>query len=174
MKEEWKEIPGYDGKYEVSNLGKVRNAFTGKHLSQKRYARYIKVYLYHDYTRKCYMLHRLVAEAFVENKDNKPQVNHIDGDRYNNRYDNLEWCTQSENILHSYRIGLRENNKKRLLETNHKCVDQLSMDGEYIRTWYSLSEAARQLGLSVSNICTCCKGRIHSTGGYKWRLSLEH
>lgn len=174
MKEEWREIPGYYGVYEVSNLGEVRNTLTGKHLSKAIHERYIKAYLYKDRVRKCYMLHRLVAEAFVQNPDNKPQVNHIDGNRYNNRSDNLEWCTQAENIKHSFVIGLREHNKACLLEATHKSVNQYSKSGVLINTWYSMSEAARHLGISVSSISFCCSGRTRSAGGYIWELCLEH
>jgi len=119
MIELWKSIPGYEGIYEVSNLGRVRSLdrlrknpngmakFKGRIITGNHGGKhYFQVALHKDGRKQYYSVHRLVAEAFIPNPDNKPQVNHIDGNKQNNVYTNLEWATPSENILHSFRTGL--------------------------------------------------------------------
>lgn len=110
---EWKTIQRFKGQYQVSNFGEVRNLVTGKILkpaivsNRKGNDGYYVV----NIKKKLYYVHRLVAEAFLPNPENKPQVNHIDGNKKNNNLNNLEWCTGSENIKHSYYIGLRASTK---------------------------------------------------------------
>lgn len=102
--EEWKNVIGYEGLYEVSNKGNVRNVRrnTLLKLSKNRYG-YIQVYLYKNGIRKGFRVHRLVAEAFLSNPDNLPQVNHKDEDKTNNNVDNLEWCDQKYNVNYGHR-----------------------------------------------------------------------
>lgn len=176
--EEWRDVVGYEGLYEVSNLGNVRSCehFTNGHhlmprvLRQNLSNRYLYVKLYKNQTKRSLRVHRLVALAFVPNPDGKPQVNHIDGNRFNNSASNLEWCTSSENMVHAIETGLF----KPSTERTKKKVLQLSMDGEVIKEWSSLTEAAKSLKLQVPNISHCCSGRIRSTGGYKWRRCSEN
>lgn len=115
MTEIWKDVVGYEGLYQVSNLGRVKSLpkkagfrkqdekqsaiFTDKH-------GYCKTNLYKNNTHKQVYVHILVAKAFVPNKYNKPQVNHIDGNKSNNQVTNLEWCTAKENIIHAHLTGL--------------------------------------------------------------------
>lgn len=116
--EEWVDIKGFNGKYQVSNTGKVRSLCyknprilsTGK---TGKYRNYLEVKLYKDGrgTGKNYKVHRLVAEAFLPNPDNKPQVNHIDGNTFNNDVSNLEWVTDSENQKHAWDNGLHKTTK---------------------------------------------------------------
>lgn len=102
MKEIWKEI---DYGYSVSNLGRVKNKFNNiKNLSLHH-----RGYIVTRYHKSMYSVHRLVAKAFIPNQDNKPEVNHIDGNKQNNHVSNLEWCTRRENQLHAYRTSLRTN-----------------------------------------------------------------
>lgn len=109
--EEWRKVSGYEGKYEVSNLGEVRNSHTGKKYKlQTRHGYKVLNLTFNGKTHKM-AAHRLVAMAFLDNPENKPQVNHIDGNHANNRVDNLEWCTAEENIRHAvnnhlYRKGM--------------------------------------------------------------------
>lgn len=182
MKTKWRSVVGYEGLYEVSNDGRVRtvehitngHAIMSTELSIKIYKsqRYARVRLYRDGKSKDYMVHRIVAEAFIPNPDNKPQVNHIDGNRSNNRVENLEWCTASENQRHAYRTGLKD--IEDTITHTRKKVRQIDADGNVIKIWHSMSDAARELGLQVSNISNCCNGKIRSTGGYRWELVSEH
>lgn len=104
----WKEILGYEGKYEVSTLGQVKSTKSGKLLAPQLGGNgYYKVGLRKDGDKIRHMLHRLVATTFVLNPHNKPQVNHIDGNKLNNDACNLEWVTASENSQHAFDTGLR-------------------------------------------------------------------
>ena len=101
----WKDIDGYNGVYQVSNLGNVRrlSLVTPRLIRGYNYAD-----LHYKGERKNCSIHRLVAKTFIKNTENKPQVNHIDGNKFNNNVNNLEWNTSSENIKHAYKTGLRE------------------------------------------------------------------
>lgn len=110
--ENWKQIKNYEGRYMISDLGNVMSSSkphraTAKTLSPVNQSGYCAVDLGNGRTIKRHLVHRLVASAFIENPENKPQVNHINGKKNDNRLENLEWCTRSENQLHSIRIGLR-------------------------------------------------------------------
>lgn len=116
----WKPIIGYEGYYEVSNLGRVRRIKRGRGTQVGRllkgwldYDGYWGVLLTKNNKSMCYSIHRLVAKAFLPNPENKTQVNHIDGDKQNNSVTNLEWCTPKENIQHAWRTGLSIMNDKR-------------------------------------------------------------
>lgn len=101
MKEVWKDIEGYEGLYQISNLGRVKRVATGKVLKGgKDKDGYLMVKLYKNNIRSNKKIHRLVAEAFIPNPENKPQVNHADENKTNNSLDNLEWMTAKENINH--------------------------------------------------------------------------
>lgn len=111
MEEIWKDIKGYEGYYQVSNLGRVKsngnrsNHKTEKLLSLNKNSKgYLRVMLYRECKYKSFFVHRLVAEHFIPNPLNLPQVNHLDCDKTNNCVSNLEWCTNRENTIHSYRM----------------------------------------------------------------------
>ena len=116
MTEIWKDVVGYKGLYQVSNLGRVKSLpkIAGFRKQDEKQSAifvdrhgYCKVNLYKNNTHKQCYVHILVATAFLPNNDNKPQVNHIDGDKCNNCTENLEWCTAKENVIHSYKTGLK-------------------------------------------------------------------
>ena len=132
-KEIWKPVKGYEGLYEVSNTGLVyshkREKLMKPIITEKGYC--VVVLRQDNIAHKC-RIHRLVAEAFIPNPDNLPEVNHIDGDKQNNSLDNLEWCTRSENILHAYRTGL----EKSIKGAKHHKSKLTQEQANYIRDVY--------------------------------------
>lgn len=171
--ERWKSITGFKGLYMVSNLGNVKRikrgngTNMGKVLKPQKRGLYLKVTLYDNGGNPhVFSVHRLVAQEFHRNRLNKPQVNHIDGNKYNNRAENLEWVTSSENNKHAsdnglakWWVGLEIANKKngrkvKCLETNIVYKNQL--------------EAQKQTGVDGSGICKACRGRYKTAGGFHW------
>ena len=160
--ESWKDISGYEGLYQVSNLGSVRNVKTGKSkVAGITPYGYKRVVLYADGKRKWFQVHRLVAMAFIPNEEGKREVNHIDGNKLNNNAANLEWATSSENHLHAYENGLRHANTENAVKARSKkvkCSNGVVYD--------SAQAAARSLGVSVGCISEVCNGKREKTGGY--------
>lgn len=130
MKEIWKTIQGYENKYEVSNLGRVKSLERidryNRKIEEKILAprKHTGGYLRVQLSRKDFYIHRLVAETFIPNPENKTQVNHIDGNKHNNRVENLEWCTPLENNLHAVKTGLNKKDRNFMIKIanceNHK------------------------------------------------------
>jgi hypothetical protein len=117
-------------------------------------------------------VHRLVAEAFIDNPDNKPQVNHKDTNKKNNRVDNLEWNTIIENQQHAWEMGLKETVRKQcstISKKRAKEVKQYDLQGNYIKTWNSTREIERQLKIHHNSISACCKGKQKTAGEYIWK-----
>ena len=176
MNEIWKPIKGYEGLYEVSNFGNVRslkrNTTEGKVLKQGWHTRgYSNVSLSKGNNHKTRSIHRLVAETFIPNPNNLPEVNHKDGNKKNNCVENLEWVTRIENVLHSMETGLKKpifNNPLR-----SKAVNQYSLDGILLQTYPSTGEAERQTGVRHGNISKCCNRQTPTAGGYKWKYESE-
>ena len=165
--EEWRAINGYEGLYEVSNMGRVKS-LNYRHTGKKHILKpgkdgwgYLFIYLCKEGSRKKYTIHRLVLTTYnpVENMD-KLQVNHINEKKADNRLDNLEWMTCKENCNHGTRNA-------RVAEKNSIPIVQLSLDGKYIRSWKSSHEAERD-GFNRGNINSCCKGRLKTHGGFRW------
>lgn len=175
----WKTLD-FNPLYEVSTEGQVRKVgtdFYPKYCKDKD--GYMSCSLNTgngDGTKKKYRVHRLIAFAFVPNPENKPEVNHINSIRDDNRAENLEWCTRSENEKHAYREGrhqelrdkARENLLKYAVASISVPVKQLDLNGNEIATYPSLSEASRQTGISASMISCASTGKRESAGGYKW------
>jgi len=152
--------------YAVNKEGQVYSLRRGHVLSPKRnHDGYLRIQLYSVNGCEFVSIHRLIAETFIPNPENKPFVNHIDGDKQNNRVSNLEWCTQKENIAHAWENGLSH----RPLNTCGKKVRQLRRDGNLIREYPSLMEAERTTGIPHANISYA---HIHhgTAGGYRWEV----
>jgi hypothetical protein len=181
MSEIWKEVPGTSGAYEVSSSGIVRsaglrNGHRGRELkpwlsksNRPGWVGYKVVSLSLPSGVRKRAVHRLVAEAFIPNPENKSQVNHIDGDTLNNTVQNLEWVTNAENNLHAYRslgrvAGMK--GKRGRHPTSKACV--LVRDG-YIFCASSTGEAAQRIGASQSNVSRLIRGELKSCKG--WRLA---
>lgn len=151
----WKHIQGYESSYAVSNRGRVMNLKKNKILKPIVDG---AGYLYVNLKQKRYNIHRLVAQAFLGNTDNLPYVNHIDEDPTNNDVSNLEWSSVSHNAKHSIH--------------KQSCrVNQLTLDGEFVREWKSFHEIERELGFARQSIIQCCKGRHKTSNGYRWQYA---
>lgn len=177
--EEWRPVVGYEGLYEVSNLGEIRsldrmtvmkNGVTrithGKILKQGRYnskSTYRGVTLCQNGIMKKHSVHRLVALAFIPNPDNLPEINHKDENKQNNCVDNLEWCDRWYN--NTYGTA-----KLRAAATSGKPVLQLR-NGVIVNAWPSQGLAAAFTGASQSGISACLRGECETSGGFEWKLA---
>ena len=162
----WKLLEFTNNLYSISDSGKVKNNKTGKILTPvKTHNGYFRVGL----PCKLYRIHRLVAESFIPNPENKPFVNHINGVKTDNRVENLEWVTAKQNINHSWRIGLSKPRYENIKQP--KKVVQMDLQGNIIQTFNSLMDAERATGINNSGISKVCRGKQHITHGYKWRFA---
>ena len=197
MKEEWKDIKGWEGYYMVSNLGNVksleRTVRNGKGYRtvperimklQKNRNGYLSVILTKDGIIKRCTIHKLVAEAFLPNPQNYKEVNHKDENKENNIISNLEWCDRLYNMTYNGRakkVGEKLKGRKHSEETIKKIAERLSKpvfsvnkESGLIMWWQSASEAGRILGITKQSICACCKGRKYkSAGGFYWFYADE-
>lgn len=166
MNEEWKDISTIEGleeykDYQVSNLGRIKSLKKGKEIIRKngvdKYG-YFNISLYANGKHKTFLIHRIVALAFIENTDeNKCEVNHIDENKQNNCVWNLEWVTTSQNINY----GTRNKRVANVLGKKVFCV-------ELNRIFPSATEVERELSLPQSNISSCCNGKNKTCGGFHW------
>ena len=172
MKEIWKDVKDYEGLYQVSNLGRVRSLdrldnanrrLPGKILKgHKNTAGYPRVKLYKNKTVSDKLIHRLVAQAFIPNPDNKSQVNHIDENKTNNIVSNIEWMTTKENINHGTR-------NERAGKTKSITIIATNINTGESTEFYGARECARQLELNQSSITKVLKGRLKQTGGFTFK-----
>ena len=176
MKEQWRDIKGYEGLYQTSNSGRikslprlVRRGTAGfmktttqiriTHLGKKGYERV--TLSNHKGKKRNELVHRLVAIAFLPNPNELPDVNHKNEVKHHNFLSNLEWCTHKYNCNHG-------TSPKRIGSKLSKKTYQYAMDGCFVKEYKSLSEAARVTNLSKSNIAMVCNGQYKQSGGYKW------
>lgn len=171
--EKWKDIIGYEGLYQASSLGNIRsldrydcrgNWIKGKVMKPRLInSGYLMVHFRNENgKRKGLLVHRLVAQAWIDNPEGKKQVDHIDENKLNNRVENLRWATPKENTNHG--TGM-----KRAALSRGISVAQLTEDNEVIAIFPSLAEAGRKTKINDSAIGACCSGRFKHAGGYKWR-----
>ena len=160
----WKKFiyEGQETDYSVSTEGEVRKDTTNYILSQSSQQDYKFVGLIINGKQKRMRVHRIVALTFIDNPDNKPYVNHINGNRSDNNVENLEWVTPSENTQHAVNTGLFKSGRTR-------AVIQYNLNGEQMATFESATEAARQTGGSQSKITMCCRRQRDSANDYQWR-----
>lgn len=182
MEEIWKDVVGYEGYYQVSNLGRVKSishrvrcrggfrTLPTKLMSPQTNNKknfYYFVRLHKNGVAKPYFVHRLVAAAFIDNPNNLPQVNHKDGNKRNNNVNNLEWCSASENMHHAFNVGLITANI-----THYRGVKAYRVkDNSFVGEYKSQHEAAKILGLNVAHICSVLHNRCEHTKGYYFRYS---
>ena len=174
--EEWRDIKGFEGLYQISSYGRVksleRTVWNGKGYYKKSEKirkgydngdGYLYVNLCKEGKRKQYRINRLVAMAFIPNPNNLPEVNHKDGNKLNNRADNLEWATRSENQKHAYKIGLQKSSEKQKQavskwnkENRIKSVHQYKLNGELIKTYKSCHDCSIELNTTNATVSRHC------------------
>lgn len=170
--EVWADIKSYEGIYQVSNFGRVKsvasNAIRSYYINNNGYH---ICGLYKNCVERKILIHREVARSFIENPYNKPCVNHKNGIRTDNRVENLEWCTHSENNIHSHKqLNRKRRNFSYPLDNRpQNPVFQYTLDRIFIREFASCKEAATLLNLQSSKIHCCRSGTIKSYGGFLWR-----
>lgn len=178
MQEIWKDVKGYEGLYQVSNYGRLKSFKVdskGKILKlTNQYGDYFAVVLQgKGVPRRSARMHRLVAEAFLPNPDNLPEVNHIDGDKQNNKVDNLEWISHSKNIIHSM-TELHSHQIEKMVNFNKhirpKPIIQMDMTGKVLAEFETATMASRQTGVCARNILQVANKAPYrkSAGGYLW------
>lgn len=175
VSEEWRSIKEYDD-YEVSSLGRIRNKKTNNILKGlDNGLGYKRVSLAHPTKKKKFMyIHRIVADAFIPNKSNKPCINHIDNNPNNNAVDNLEWCTHQENTDWMIKQGRNKRTKKWLdrlhktQEKQKKPVISVNINTGEIKKYSGVNDV-RKYGFDPSCVCYCCKGKRKKHKGYYWR-----
>lgn len=188
MEEIWKDIKGFEGRYQISTLGRVkslqRTVKAGKGTRIIDECILVPHYFLNGYQRVSlrkhpkrywYNVHRLVAESFIANPNNYKIVNHIDSNPSNNRIDNLEWCTQSYNVIHSYKSGKAKATagcfKKGSIPHNRRKVNQYTKDKQFIRSYISIREASNLTNINEGAIQNCLLKITKSSGGFIWEYA---
>ena len=178
----WKDITGYEGLYQVSNLGRVKSLPRVNRCVDKYYTRkgkvltghpdkdgYLVVHLSKNGIERRFRVHRIVAKSFIPNSNKLPQVNHINEIVNDNRVANLEWCDCKYNI--QYGTGINRRAKSQMNRHGAKKVLQFTLDGKFVREFPSNMEVVRVYGFRQSHINECCLGKAKTAYGYKWKYA---
>ena len=187
IREDWKDIEGFED-YTIDKKGNIYSKRKRKYLKQtiNKFG-YCKVTLQKDKYKKVFSVHRLVAQAFIPNPKNKPQVNHIDSNRQNNNVKNLEWVTAKENIQHALKNKRFENmgiiNSERMKksklylkgyplanEVTKKKVAQYDKKNNLLNVYESISDASRNTGITITSISYACNNKRKTGGGFIWHF----
>ena len=181
MEEIWKDIIGYEGYYQISNLGNVKSLDrilkdnggifikTGNYKKFEKQTGYKRVALSKNNQDKKFMVHRLVAQAFIPNPDNKPFIDHIDGNRANNKVDNLRWVTHKENMKNPITVLRKSEAAKGLGAIRKQCARKCRIKCIETNVVYeSMAECERITGIRECHISEVCRGRRKKAGGLKW------
>ena len=173
--EEWRDVAGYEGLYQVSSEGRVKSLERkvpkgyGERTVKERILKpktnrygYLIVGLYAGGKRKMFFVHRLVCQAFHDNPENKLDVNHINENKTDNRACNLEWSTRKENCNHGTR-------NVRMAIAKSRPIAQYTLNGKLLKVWPSAKEVASQTGFSRGNICKAAKGNYKQAYGFRWK-----
>lgn len=173
MIEEWKDIRGYEGRYQVSNLGRVRSLPRKTKTGFRKGMILVPMidkfgYSLVNLSRKSYKVHRLVAETFIENPQGLKCVNHKDENKTNNCVNNLEWCSYGYNNNYGTRGDRISKNS-----TRKRKIVQYTLGGQEVRRWDSIAEATKYYKVGRTVICACCNRRQHTSCGYVWRYEND-
>lgn len=190
MQEIWKDIPNFEGRYQISNYGRVksleRTVSTGQggkrkikesilipRIDKKRGYKTLSIRIYPK--RYSLSIHRLVAAAFIPNPNNLPNVNHKDNNPTNNRVDNLEWCTQSYNVKYAYNCGRAKPVIPKYNEGEKACtpkkVKQYSLNNEFVKEYSSIKEASIATNTSAKGISLCCRKMQKTANNFHWKYA---
>lgn len=172
----WKDIPNYP--YQASNLGRIRSLDVNLLGRNNSYRIKKGIILKQSFDKDGYLKvalkgntkksHRIIAELFVNNPSDLPEINHIDGNKTNNKADNLEWCTRKYNIKHSIDIGLHATSETSVCSIK---IMQFDKNNIFMKEYNSIREAEKETGICNATISKVCRGLGNTAGGYKWKFS---
>ena len=173
IEEKWKDVKDYEGHYQVSDYGRVKSVKFVKERILKPFRDkdgYLTVNLCKNHKIKYCRIHRLVAQSFIPNPQNLPEINHKNEDKTDNKVDNLEWCDAKYN--NNYGTRIQRITEKNINGKCSKQVLQYSKDGEFVKEWKSTMDVERNLRYDHKHISDCCRGKLKSAYGFVWKYII--